>query len=193
MQIFSGPKCIRKLLSWSNRQYAKKRRWHTSIETKSMSCKSGKDLGAVLLQDKKPIAYASKSLTDAEKRYANIERELLAERFHSYVYRKEFTVESDHEPLEMIQLKNLTAAPPRLQRMLLGIQHYYNTTTTLLQHYYNTTTTRSSTEQAKSYFSQMAYRDFQIREVNKKAISTSLSGKGKPAKTQYCVTCAKSS
>ena len=33
-------------------------------------------------------------------------------------------MESDHKPLEMIQLKNLTAAPPRLQRMLLRIQHY---------------------------------------------------------------------
>ena len=47
-------------------------------------------LGAVLLQDNKPVAFASKSLTDAETRYANIERELLAvvfgaERFHTYV------------------------------------------------------------------------------------------------------------
>ena len=55
---------------------------------------SEKGLGAVLLQDKKPIAYASKSLTDADKRYANIERELLAvvfgaERFHTYVYGKD--------------------------------------------------------------------------------------------------------
>ena len=90
---------------------------------------SGRGLGAVLLQDKKPIEYASKSLTDAEKRYANIERELLAvvfgaERFHTYVYGKHFKVESDHKPLEMIQLNNLTAAPPRLQRMLLRIQNY---------------------------------------------------------------------
>ena len=35
-------------------------------------------LGAALLQDDQPIAFASKSLSDAEKRYANIERELLA-------------------------------------------------------------------------------------------------------------------
>ena len=35
------------------------------------------DLGAALLQDKKPIVFASKALTDTESRYANIERELL--------------------------------------------------------------------------------------------------------------------
>ena len=37
-----------------------------------------KGLGACILQDNKPIAFASKSLTDTETRYANIERELLA-------------------------------------------------------------------------------------------------------------------
>lgn len=86
-------------------------------------------LGAVLMQDSKPIYFASRSLTDAEKRYANIERELLAvvfacEKFHMYVYRKQFTVESDHKPLEMIYLKNLVAAPARLQRLLLRLQGY---------------------------------------------------------------------
>ena len=90
---------------------------------------SGRGLGAVLLQEGRPIAYISKSLTDTEKRYANIEQELLAvvfgaERFRTYVYGKHFVVESDHKPLEMIQLKNLMAAPARLQRMLLRIQHY---------------------------------------------------------------------
>eukprot|EP00794_Sanderia_malayensis_P013264 gene13264-14631_t len=35
-------------------------------------------LGCVLLQNDKPVSYASRSLTDAEKRYSNIERELLA-------------------------------------------------------------------------------------------------------------------
>ena len=33
---------------------------------------------AVLLQEGKPIAFASKALTETEQRYANIERELLA-------------------------------------------------------------------------------------------------------------------
>ena len=68
-------------------------------------------------------------LSDAETRYANIEREMLAvvfgcERFHTYVFGKSVTIESDHRPLEMIHLKNLSAAPQRLQRMLLRIQPY---------------------------------------------------------------------
>ena len=86
-------------------------------------------LGAALTQNGKPVAYASKSLTETESRYANIERELLAcvfgaERFNTYLYGKHFTIESDHKPLEMIYKKNLTAAPARLQRMLLRLQRY---------------------------------------------------------------------
>ena len=69
---------------------------------------SQRGLGACLLQKGKPIAFASKSLTDTETRYANIERELLAiiftcQRFNTYVLGRPFTVESDHKLLEMIQ------------------------------------------------------------------------------------------
>ena len=39
-----------------------------------------------------------------------------------YVYGKSFVLESDHKPLEMINLKNLAAAPQRLQRMFLRVQ-----------------------------------------------------------------------
>ena len=88
-----------------------------------------KGLGATLIQENKPVAFASKSLTDVETRYANIERELLAvvygcEKFHMYLFGHSFTVHSDHKPLESIHLKHLTAAPPRLQRMLLRLQPY---------------------------------------------------------------------
>ena len=37
---------------------------------------------------------------------------------------RQFTVESDHKPLEMIHQKSLASAPPRLQRMLLQLQRY---------------------------------------------------------------------
>ena len=90
---------------------------------------SSRGLGAALIQEGKPIALASKYLTETEQRHAYIERELLAvvfgcERFRTYIYGCVFEVESDHKPLEMICLKNLTAAPPRLQRMLLILQEY---------------------------------------------------------------------
>ena len=78
---------------------------------------SQRGLGACLLQDGQPIAYASKSLTDTETRYANIERELLAivfacQRFNTYVLGRPFTVESDHKPLEIIHQKSLASTPP---------------------------------------------------------------------------------
>ena len=86
-------------------------------------------LGACLIQDGKPIAFASKSLTGAESCYANIERELLAIifvciRFNTYLQGCRFTVQSDHKPLEMIHLKSMHNAPPCLQRMLLQLQKY---------------------------------------------------------------------
>ena len=88
---------------------------------------SQRELGACLLQEGEPIAYASKSLTDTETRYTNIERALIAivfacQRFNTYVLGRPFTVESDHKPLEMIHQKSLASAPPILQRMLLQLQ-----------------------------------------------------------------------
>ncbi|XP_062700623.1 uncharacterized protein K02A2.6-like [Aedes albopictus] len=68
-------------------------------------------LGAVLIQinDKGPriISYASRSLTDVEKRYAQIEKEALAlvwavERFHYYLFGRSFDLITDHKPLEAI-------------------------------------------------------------------------------------------
>ena len=62
-------------------------------------------LGGILTQttpghdDSKVIAYASRSLTDAESKYSQIEREALAvvfgiEHFHLYLYGHEFTLKS---------------------------------------------------------------------------------------------------
>ena len=93
-------------------------------------------LGACLIQQHKgkdqPIAFASKSLMDAETNYANIERELLAivfacQCFSTYLLGRSFVAESDHKPLEMIAMKNLANAPPCLQRMLLELQRYHVT------------------------------------------------------------------
>ena len=90
---------------------------------------SQRGLGTCLLREGQSIAFASKSLTDTETRYTNIERELLAivfvcQCFNMYVLGRPFTVESDHKPLEMIHHKSLASALPRLQWMLLQLQRY---------------------------------------------------------------------
>ncbi len=77
-------------------------------------------LGATLLQNKQPVAYASCALTSCEERYAQIEKEALAiaygcDRFRQFIYGQEILVETDHKPLEAICSKNLSKAPPRLQ------------------------------------------------------------------------------
>lgn len=91
-------------------------------------------IGAALLQpdlqgNMKPVAFASKSLTQTEQRYACIERELLAivfgtQRFHTYLFGRHFNIVTDHRPLLMIASKPITAAPPRLQRMLILLNGY---------------------------------------------------------------------
>ena len=77
-----------------------------------------------------PGAYASKSLTDCQKGYAQIEKETLAilfgcERFRQYLCGKEVIMESDHKPLEAIFTKLIAKAPPRIQCLLLRLQHYH--------------------------------------------------------------------
>ena len=91
---------------------------------------SSKGIGAVLLQESRPVAYASKSLTTTQQNYAQIEKEMLAivfgcTKFHDYIYGlPKVTAESDHKPLEAILAKLLHAAPARLQRMIMSVQKY---------------------------------------------------------------------
>ena len=65
-------------------------------------------LGTALIQDGKPVAFASKVLMATEQQYANIEQELLAivfgvEWFQIYVCGHNFQVYTNHKPLEQIQ------------------------------------------------------------------------------------------
>ena len=97
------------------------------VEIHTDACQAG--LGACLLQQGKPVAYASRSLTETEKRYANIEKELLSvvfglERFNQYVYGKHVQVYTDHKPLTPISMKPIHANPARCQRLLLRLQKY---------------------------------------------------------------------
>ena len=88
-----------------------------------------KGLGAVLIQDEKPVRFLSKALTPAETNYSNIERELLAvlfacERLHTYTFGRKVSVHTDHKPLQSIFQKPISLAPARLQRMLLRLSKY---------------------------------------------------------------------
>lgn len=90
---------------------------------------SQKGLGAAHLQSGKPIAFASRALTDTEQRYAKIEKEMLAivfslEKFNQYTYGRHVKIHSDHKPLKSILKKPLTNALRRLQGMMLRLQKY---------------------------------------------------------------------
>ena len=86
-------------------------------------------LGAVLLQEGQPVVYASRALMDTERRYSNIERELLSvvfglERLHHYTFGHSITVEMDHQPLNSIWKQTIATSSLRLQRLLLRLAQY---------------------------------------------------------------------
>ena len=65
---------------------------------------SGVGVGGVLLQNGHPVTFISQALTDTQKRYSNIECELLAlvivvKYLHHYVFGRQFTIHTDHAPL----------------------------------------------------------------------------------------------
>ena len=96
---------------------------------------SSEGIGAVLLQiqddgRRRPVCYASRSLTDTEKRYAVIEKEALAatwacEKFREYVMGLSFTLETDHKPLvPLLKTTELAKMPPRIQRFRMRLMRY---------------------------------------------------------------------
>ena len=101
--------------------------YYTIAEEVTIQCDaSPSGRGKRLMQNgQQPVAYASRALTPPETRYAQIEHEVLAivfacYRFETYIYGRDcLSIESDHKPLEMIDMKPLSSAPKRFQRMLL--------------------------------------------------------------------------
>lgn len=88
-------------------------------------------IGAVLSQGSigsdKPIAYASRTLNDSEKRYSTIEKELLAivwavKHFRPYLYGNKFTIYTDHRPLAW--LDSLKEPNSKLTRYKLRLGEY---------------------------------------------------------------------
>ena len=92
---------------------------------------SNRGLGAVLLQEKDgelhPVAYASKKLTSAESHYSTIEKECMGIvwgilKFEPYLYGKQFTIETDHQPLQYLQKSKTENG--RLMRWAIQLQQY---------------------------------------------------------------------
>ena len=82
-----------------------------------------------------PIAYASRTLTETEQNYCQLEKEALAliygvKKFHQYIYGRQFVLITDHKPLMTILgpkkgIPSLAAA--RLQRWAVLLSAYQYT------------------------------------------------------------------
>ena len=91
-------------------------------------------LGAVLLQNTnscwQPVAFASRVMTDTDRRYAQVEKEALAltwacEKFSTYILGKNFMIETDHKPLvPLLGTKHLDDLPPRVLRFRLRLSRF---------------------------------------------------------------------
>ena len=95
-----------------------------NTETTLQMNASKKGLGACLIQKGKVICYASRALTKTEQNYLNLEREALGtiwgmEKFHSFLYGKEFILETDQKPLVSIYKKHMIDISPRVQRLIV--------------------------------------------------------------------------
>ena len=106
-------------------------------KTLVLSCDASQyGVGAVLSQvcdgAEKPVAYASRTLTIAERNYSQLEKEGLAlifgvKKFHNYLFGRTFTLCTDHKPLQ--SLLNESKPIPcmafaRIQRWALTLASY---------------------------------------------------------------------
>jgi hypothetical protein len=93
-------------------------------------------LGAVLQQQQsdgtwRPVFYASRSLTDVERRYAQLEKECLSltwacERLSDFIVGIPFQLYTDHKPLVSLlsSKRALDDIPPRIQRMRIRLMRF---------------------------------------------------------------------
>ena len=106
-----------------------------TAKTKVITDASPVGVGAVLVQEKdgidRAVYYASRSLTDVERRYSQTEKEALVivwacERLNVYLYGIDFELLTDHKPLEYIYSERSTPSA-RVERWVLRLQPYHFT------------------------------------------------------------------
>ena len=95
-----------------------------NTETTLQTDASKKGLRACLIQKGKVVSYASRALTKTEQNYQNLEQEALGniwgmEKFHYFLYGKEFTLGTDQKPLVSIYKKHMVDISPRVQRLIV--------------------------------------------------------------------------
>lgn len=103
-------------------------------DTKVSADASSYGLGGVLLQmweeGWRPVAYASRSLSPMEQRYAQVEKEALAltwacEHFRDFLIGKHFCLETDHKPLiSLLGGQALDLLPSRIQHFRMRLMRY---------------------------------------------------------------------
>ena len=85
----------------------------------TIQCDASKSaVGAVLLQEGTPIAYASRKRRESELSWAPKEKEMLAivfstQKFREYILEKTTLVQTDHKPLETIVRKPMANRKPQ--------------------------------------------------------------------------------
>ena len=82
-----------------------------------------KGLGACVLQEGKPVYFASRAVEEAKKNYVAIKLESLAvawafEKLHHFTYGKKFKLQTDQKPLATILSWSQNVSTPRLQHLL---------------------------------------------------------------------------
>ena len=105
-----------------------------TLPTKVSADASSFGLGAVLLQEKdsvwKPVSYSSRSMSETERRYVQIEKEALAvtwacEKFADYIIGLKVQLETDHKPLvPLLGTKQMSDLPPRILRFRMRLARF---------------------------------------------------------------------
>ena len=111
-------------------------RYYNLQEEVTLQCDASQSgLGAALMQNGQPIAYASRALTPTETRYAQIEKELLAivfacDRFDAYVYGRDLVNMATDQGLEVdpAKVRAISEMPAPTDKLgvqlLLGLAQY---------------------------------------------------------------------
>lgn len=153
--------CLKKIKNLiTNAPILKAFNCNESITIQTDASKDG--LGCCLLQNKRPVSFASCSLTDAEKNYAQIEKEMLAivfacSKWHNLIYGREIEIVTDHKPLLGIMSKEYQKiSSSKLKRMKLRLEKY-NLKLTYLPGKY-------------MYIADFLSRNFNTKNINKHGI-----------------------